>query len=265
MKNSLFLVLPLAFLCLSCTKGRDTNLQPEIKVVIPHATSTTKTPEVSLNTNPTIIKSSETKTTETDQVKVAPTQSEKVAEVDSKIEDKNEFKLLITATNFLADNISTSTCDATNQIISLNLEDINKEFIICKNDKVELSILSNVGVVTYHTKDLLLNLELIAKAGSSSQEYVLGKDKDLSRYSPENPYGLTNLAVQDISNISQDDFKHYLGLSAQRFSLKAQAKLKKIIGENVSDEMLDDIAKIEKRIQRLCERVVAEALEAQAQ
>jgi hypothetical protein len=112
-------------------------------------------------------------------------------------------------------------CVVNNLIIFFSSEDNMEKQEICRNDQLEFYALSNLGIVTFHVKDLLTESELLNVNMVQRNKLVLGKKNDLminTRYSYDSYY----VQAKDITNFRKNLLSEWNLLFREYHSLKME-------------------------------------------
>jgi len=168
-------------------------------------------------------------------------------------EENKTFALQVTALNFLQGG--REPCDVKNKIYLVNTQDVSVKIIVCRNSKVELSMQSNLGTITYRAVDLATGEDLPSTYTGTSEFYELGKTQEMTRFYVENPYGFTYLMVEDVTGINQEDLAKFNQLNSRLSSLKAQVLTAQQNGEAVDPMIFDEMRKIEEEMSELSKKI----------
>src|SRR3989339_501543 len=152
--------------------------------------------------------------------------------------------LQVTALNFLTDG--TEQCNVKNIIFAVSELDNNISYTVCINSKVQLLLLSDRGIVSYKAINLKNWQTLSVKLSETTAEYYeLGKMTGLTRYAVHNPYGITSLAIEDVTDVSPELLKKYNDLNDRLSQLKEEVLLAKQNGTSLDPQIYEEILKLQ--------------------
>jgi len=155
--------------------------------------------------------------------------------------------LQVNALNFLTGNVE--PCKVKNKIFAVSEFDNNLGYIVCKNSKVKLLLLSDRGIVAYKAIDLTTGRAFPVNLEQTTGEYYeLGKTYIVTRYTVYNPYGFTYLMVEDVTDIDPEILDKINDLNDKLSKLKEKVLLAERSGTRVDPRIYEEILILEEKI-----------------
>lgn len=181
-----------------------------------------------------------------------PVNAEKTVGKTELVEAKTHI-LQITALNFLQGGLE--QCTARNKVFSFTQQDKNVRTTICKNSLTEVFVVSDAGVVQFHTTDRTNGRELPSSSSAFDQSYELGKERPMLRYSAINPYGFTYVMAEEVTGIDPALLAQWNELNSKLANLRAQILTAQQSGQTVPTAVLDELRAVEAKMEELARQM----------
>lgn len=153
------------------------------------------------------------------------------------------YQLQVTVLSFLQGG--REKCDFTNKLITFSMEDRDRKLVLCKNSQVEVSAVSDLGVVTFFATDVHSEMEYPEAPYSQNQSIELGQERKWLRYGAEIPNAYAYVIAEDVTGVDPKLLKKWNELNARSSKLKEKVALAKEFGREASDEVLEELNEVE--------------------
>ena len=164
------------------------------------------------------------------------------------------LKLQITVLNFLKGGLE--PCNLKNKIFTFHPTDQAQKQMVCKNSKVEVDLISNVGSITFKAIDLSTGKDLESSAASTTSVFTFGKDKSL-RYGTQNPYGFTYVLAEDMTGVDPNLLDQWNTLNDKYTHLLAQVLTNNENQQKTEKSVLDDLTAVKEQMNDLAKKMRA--------